>query len=128
MLSDLLASPYIPFLTFLLGLLLGHRFALFRDKRKELNELVGPVRRELSAEAERPSPMRAGIRGDDVDAIAARLHWINRRRFLKACESYWQAKQQTEKDALGQPFHDDPESIRQAVQVLLVLLALLRYR
>ncbi len=40
-------SIYIPLLTFLVGLFVGHRFALARDKRKEFNEACVPLFEKL---------------------------------------------------------------------------------
>ena len=39
---------FLSFLTFLIGLIVGHRFALFRDKRKEFNEACVPLYVQLS--------------------------------------------------------------------------------
>ncbi|MCM2680623.1 hypothetical protein [Echinimonas agarilytica] len=40
-------SIYVPLLTFLVGLVVGHRFALSRDKRKEFNEASVPLFEKL---------------------------------------------------------------------------------
>ena len=118
MLADIFGSPAFSFVTFLLGLLLGHRFALFRDIRKELNELITPVRAELAAEANNPSPFRRGISRHDADTIAARLHWPARHRFLQACEQYWKAKEDQHQDELGQPLYVNPDAVRDTAQHL----------
>jgi hypothetical protein len=40
-------SIYIPLLTFLVGLISGHHFALIRDKRKEFNDACVPLFEKL---------------------------------------------------------------------------------
>ncbi len=49
---EALQNPLIPLATFLLGVLLGHRTALWRDKRQEFNEAADPVRAWLLSELE----------------------------------------------------------------------------
>lgn len=40
----------IPIYTCLIGLFIGHRFTLFRDKRKEFNEVSQPIFEELEVQ------------------------------------------------------------------------------
>ena len=42
-------------LTFLLGLFLGHRLTLWRDRRKEFNDIAQPIRDVLLKERENPT-------------------------------------------------------------------------
>lgn len=45
-------SAIVGLLTFLLGLILGHRLSLGRDKRKEFNEIATPIRANLLKQIE----------------------------------------------------------------------------
>ena len=47
---ELLQNPLLSLLTFLIGLLVGHRTALWRDLRKEFNDAADPVRAWLLRE------------------------------------------------------------------------------
>jgi hypothetical protein len=88
-------NPYlINTLSFLVGLLLGHRLALWRDKRKELNDIADPIRALLFKERNRPSPMFAGPTEIDADRLQYALPFWRRRSFSNAWNAYQQAKQQ----------------------------------
>ena len=119
MLNELLSSPATPVFTFLVGLLVGHWFAIHRDKRKEYNELVTPLRKKVSAEARGPCASIVAIGRDDADAISARLNIVRNFKFMKACERYWKAKEGKQHDELGQPFHTDESAVRDAAKNLL---------
>lgn len=119
MLNDLLHSPGLPVFTFLLGLVVGHWLAIHRDKRKEYNELVTPLRKKISSEADHPSAMIIAISRHDADAIGARLNWLCNIYFMEACERYWKAKEGKKQDNLGQPFHTDEDAVREAAKQLL---------
>lgn len=119
MFEEYLRSPATPVLTFLIGLAVGHWLAIHRDKRKEYNELVTPLRKEILAETERPSPARVAISRHDADAIAARMNRFRHFQFMKACERYWEAKKDQYQDDLGQPLHPNEQAIRQAAKKLI---------
>ena len=119
MLNELLSSPATPVFTFLVGLLVGHWFAIHRDKRKEYNALVTPHRKEVASEADSPSPFRNAIARHDADAIGARINIVSNFYFMKACKRYWKAKEGEQQDDLGQPFHPDEDAVRNAAKKLL---------
>jgi len=119
MLNELLHSPIVPILTFLIGLVVGHWFAIHRDQRKEYNELVTPLRKKVASEAEHPSAMIIAISRHDADAIGARLNIVRNFYFMKACKRYWKAKEGKQQDKLGQPFHPDENAVRDAAKKLL---------
>ena len=119
MLNELLNSPAVPVFTFLLGLVVGHWLTIDRDKRKEYNELVTPLRKKITAEASDPLPSVFAIDRHDADAICARRNIVSNIYFMKACKRYWQAKECCQQDDLGQPFHPNKDAIRKAANNLL---------
>lgn len=119
MIEEILDSPVTPVLTFLIGMIVGHWLTIIRDKRKEYNELVAPLRKEISAEASRPSIHRMAIGRDDMDALCARINCFMKLKLIEACERYWNSKERQDYDEIGQPFHPDEEAIRQAANKLL---------
>jgi hypothetical protein len=119
MLGSLIDAATLSLLTFFLGLFIGHRLTLARDRRREFNQIVEPLRPGILDEAEAPNPMRLVINRHQADAIACRLCWGRAERFLKACHEYWDAHDKHDKDDLGQPLYRNPEPVRQAVKKLL---------
>ena len=104
---DLLASPWIPFLTFLGGLLVGHRLALGRDRRNDYNAALDSVREGLLGER-RSMGYRAGPRAtdNDVDRLRALMGWRQRRQW----DTAWQRLEQERnrppaQDSAGQPIY-----------------------
>lgn len=118
MLEEILDSPATPVVTFLIGLVVGHWLAVHRDKRKEYNELVAPIRQKIAAETRYTVPHRAVISRDEADAVWARMNLVSRFHFLKACERYWQAQEEQYQDELGQPLYVNPDAVRDAAQYL----------
>ena len=119
---ELLQHPAIPLLTFALGLLLGHRTALWRDRRKEFNDAAKPVRAWLVAELDKPSPYRKRPGSAEVDQFVSCLGRRHRKRFLAA----WQRqdderKGATYQDACGQVFYRDTAGIEAALRECLRL-------
>ena len=98
---ELLQNPLLSLLTFLVGLLVGHRTALWRDLRKEFNEAADPVRAWLLAEHAAPSCYRAGPGIVEIDRLVQRLHRWQRKGFMAA----WQRQQQARKDAMYKDSH-----------------------
>jgi len=49
-------AALVSLLTFFLGLILGHWLAIVRDKRKEFNKAVTPVRNWLLRAKDSPNP------------------------------------------------------------------------
>lgn len=119
MLDDFLRSPALPVMTFLFGLVAGHWLTIHRDRRKEYNELVTPLRQKIGPETRGLVPGRPFISRHDADAIGARMNAFSRHKFIKACERYWQAEKQQYQDELGQPLYRNQDAVRQAVQQLI---------
>ncbi len=88
-----LQNPLLSLLTFFVGLLVGHRMALWRDMRKEFNDAADPVRAWLLLEVSGPSAYRKPPTGLEVDRFVQCLSRWNRKSFLAAWE-----RQKAERD------------------------------
>ena len=93
-------------------MLLGHRLALWRDRRKEFNESVAPIRRWLLELAENPSPFLAQPSKLEMDSFLCRLALHHRRSFEETLNTYQREldavtsqNQQTGEIELGDLFH-----------------------
>ncbi len=108
---------YFGLLTFFLGVILGHCLTLIRDKRKEFNDAILPIRTWLLSEVHEPSPYRKLPTKIETDTFISTLGYRKRRLFLKAYE-----KQNIErdnvlfKDSFGQAFYKDNTKIVQALE------------
>jgi hypothetical protein len=111
-----LQSVLASFLTFLLGLLIGHRFGLQRDKRKEFNEAARPIRDFLIEEVSKPNAYRKFPSRSELDAFAQCLPGRRRRAFQTSWRSLLEAWEQVETDAWGGREVKDPEPIRRAAE------------
>lgn len=78
----------ISLLTFLVGLLLGHRFALWRDTRKEFNTKLEPIAKWLHAASTLSLPYPPPPSAYEVDTYLAALRWPKDRTFRKQLDIY----------------------------------------
>ena len=88
-------SVVVGFFTFLLGLFLGHRLTLGRDKRKEFNDIAQPIREILLKERKALSPHFAGLGEIDADRLESVLYCWQRRGFRRTLNDYRQEKEQS---------------------------------
>ena len=72
-------------LTFLLGLFLGNRLALGRERRIEFNAAAAPVRAWLLKEIKQPANPSRWPEAIELDTLASCLSRYQRRGFAKAC-------------------------------------------
>lgn len=109
---------------FLIGAYLGHRFAVFRDRRSEFNEIADRVFIALDQEVRSCTPYTAGPRSDDVAILRRRMSWFVRRRFDRAFEEYNEAKRgnTSEPDGRGHVHYISVERIKQAILQVTKLL------
>ena len=70
--------------SFLLGLWVGHTFALWRDRRKEFNDASIPIRTWLLAEIDSPSLHRPIPTAIEMDTFLSYLRFWQRTHFLRA--------------------------------------------
>lgn len=78
----------VSLLTFGLGIFLGHRLTLWRDRRKEFNQAATPIRRWLIDLAECPSPLQRQPSTIEMDAFLNRLSRRKRAKFQSILEQY----------------------------------------
>lgn len=105
-------NPYLlSFLTFCLGLFLGHRLALWRDRRKEFNEIAQPLREVLLKERDRASPLVKGLGVIEADRLESLLPFWRRRAFRNDWKVYCESKKSTFCDSIGQSYYKNTESI-----------------
>ena len=114
---ELLQNPLLSLLTFLVGLLVGHRTALWRDLRKEFNDAADPVRTWLLLEVDEPSAYRKGPGIVEIDLLVQCMHFWRRKGFLAA----WQRQQQNRekavyRDSYGQARYRETAAIQAAVK------------
>jgi len=112
-------------LSFLAGLLVGHRAALGRDRRKDHNDFVRPVRAELMRAAAGPNPYKGLISIEDQDFVQTYLWPWQKRRFrtcLAACATAH--NEQAYQDRLGQVLYKDPHAVAAAIRRLIDTLPL----
>ncbi len=104
-------------LTFFLGLALGNRLAIGRDKRKELNEAVKPIRAWLLSQADSPSPYMKVPPAEKIDLFANCLSFWKKKEFLKCWANQEELRRRSQtQDPLGQVFYRNEEDICEAVK------------
>lgn len=114
--AQIFTGPLFPALTFLLGLFIGHRQALWRDVRKEANQAAEPIRLWLLHELDNPSPYRDAPTRSELDRFVRYLPRWKRKGFLAAWERQQQARSHAVRsDEIGQSFYADSTAIKAAV-------------
>jgi hypothetical protein len=106
-------EPYLlSLLTFFFGLFLGHRLTLWRDRRKEFNDIAQPIRDVLLKEIENPTPYSVGPSKIDADRLESVLHFWQRRAFRNCWLTYEKSKQESVyQDPVGQCFYKTTENV-----------------
>ena len=113
-------SVLISLLTFLVGLFVGNRLAIDRDKRKEFNEAAQPIRDWLLNEVAQPSPYRHLPNVVQIDTFVSYLPFWKRRSFRKAYTRQDCARQDVmEKDSMGSVFYKDDSYLKECLNALL---------
>lgn len=78
----------ISLIAFLVGLFLGNRLAIDRDKRREWNDLIEPVRAILFEERQTLSPVCEKPTVVAIERIREKFFLWKRRRFDMAVQQY----------------------------------------
>jgi hypothetical protein len=90
--KSIFASPIFSIITGIIGFLFGHYLALGRDKRKEFNEMVMPIYRDLLTIRNQPHLSLAGTWEIDISVIREKLPFWERKRLDIAIENYKKSK------------------------------------
>jgi hypothetical protein len=115
-----LNSVLLSLLTFFVGLFVGNRLAIGRDKRKEFNEAAQPIRAWLLKEVGQPSPYSPRPNSIQIDAFASYLQFWKRYRFLESYKRQDCARQDAmEQDSIGSVFYRDDKYIKECLNALL---------
>lgn len=113
-------SVLVGLFTFAAGLLTGHRLSLGRDKRKEFNEAVQPIRAYFLAESENPSAYRKQPPKSELDLLFYKMHAWDRRNLRKALSAFHGEKQAAEvRNELGEVLYGDTKAIKEAANRVL---------
>lgn len=107
------------FLTFLLGLFLGHRLSLWRERRKEFNEVAVRIRVVLMAHQADLRPYRKSVDSADLEVFRHLLPARKKLSFARAWTAYEAAEANTVQDAYGQSSYGNPESVAAALRRLI---------
>lgn len=106
--------------TFAAGLFLGHRLSLGREKRKEFNEAIQPVRTFFLAESESPSARRKRPSQAEFDLLLQVMFPWHRRGLRSALEAFYNAKRSAEvRNELGEVLYSDTTAIKEAAHRVL---------
>ncbi len=116
----------VGFLTFFLGLLLGHRLTVSNERRKEFNEVASPIYRSL--EVQRRSLEEGSYPGAVLDEnsfieIQRRTPYMQRRAFAGAVQDYVLAQSLCGDYVDGEYRLSKPEKLVSRIEALQKLLA-----
>ena len=109
-------------LTFLFGLLLGHRMNLWREKRKEFNEVATRILVALKSRQRSPQPYfttEEKISGKDMETFQHLLHPWKRSSFKAAWAAYQAECDDLTRDSVGQAFYSRPDAVGKALDKLI---------
>lgn len=120
-LLNALAQPWVPVVTFLLGLLLGNWLALGRDRRKEFNDAADPVRSYLLLQRAGPSAYGKVPGVLELANVGDRLPRWRRLGWASAWERYQATCQQglVHEPTYGGAFYPDDSAIVAAIDACL---------
>jgi hypothetical protein len=117
-----------PLLGFALGLWLGHRLQLGRDRRSEYIAAAEPVREIFLTHQEDPSPRDRWPSVAQLDLLERRLPPIRRWRFRRACDRYREAEKKHQvQDSSGDLLYDDVAELKECVRDVLKFTARRRW-
>ena len=113
-------SVLLHLVTFLVGLLVGNRMAIGRDKRKEFNEAAQPIRAWVLTEMEGPTPYSRRPNTIEIDAFVSYLPFWKRSGFREAYKREDCARQDAmEQDSCGGVSYKEDNHIKESLNILL---------
>ena len=110
---------YASLFTFFLGLLLGNRLALWRERRKEFNEVAVRIRVALKERADDPQPYFSTaekIEKADMELFIHLLPIWKRSRFKRVWQVYEAERKFITRDEAGQAYYESPQKVANALQ------------
>lgn len=124
--QQVITHPFFGLIWGLIGFLIGNRFALDRDKRKEFNKLIEPLRHDFIGVKNNPNSKIQGSWMITVALIREKLPIWKRKCFDKAVENYNKSKsdENIERDNMGGFTYKDTARIVDAANELLRYLKL----
>ncbi len=97
---------------FLIGLLVGNRLAILRDKRREYNEATRPFRKWIIKELERPTGAHRPSE-IEISEVEALLPPWKRRRFRAVVAKDYEERRAVEcQDSFGGSYYSDTSEIK----------------
>ena len=112
-------TALVGLLTFFLGLLLGHRLSLYRDRRKEFNEAAAPIRDWLLINKDEPSPYRRWPSDSEFDRFTHYLWFWQKSKFTALLSEFKKSHQETQPvDTWGHVAYKNPQAISQLLNEL----------
>lgn len=122
--QQIIKEPIFGFVWGLVGFLIGNRFALNRDKRKEFNNLIEPLRHDLIGVRNHPSAIIKGSWMITATLIREKLPIWKRKGFDRAVENYNKSKSDENRipDHMGGFDYKDTAKIVHAVNNFLKYL------
>lgn len=114
-------SIALPLIGVLIGYLVGNRLAIDRDRRREFNNLIEPIRLALLNARKNPTSDYKDLNDIKFALVCEKLHFWQRKSFDRAVENYKKSKNDDnrDRDAMGGFSYKDTESIVHAVDDLL---------
>ncbi|MDY0297464.1 MAG: hypothetical protein RB296_09115 [Acidobacteriota bacterium] len=108
----------------LVGYLIGNRLAIGRDRRKEFNILVDPIRISLLGEKHNINRNQTAFNSARIELIREELPFWKRRRFDEAVKNYRNSKsaENRDSDGTGGFTYRDFDKIKNAIDGLLKYL------
>src|SRR5262245_32374757 len=114
-----MTSTLFSLLTFFLGLVLGNWLAVGRDKRKEFNEAVAPIRSWLLAETEAPSPFHKRPSSEEIDLFTHYLWPWQRSAFYRHLKMHRnECESSIARDGIGGVFYQNNFAIQREARML----------
>lgn len=114
----------VEILILVVGIILGNRFAIFRDKRKEFNDVADEVHFALKKQKETIENGRAVKRGPedkDLEDLKRRIPFYKRRKLEASLQKYFEAtsKENWNQDGYGNAFYNDTNKVIESIDSLI---------